>query len=443
MVCLEKINSFLSGIVLPALLVIVGVYFLYKLKAFFVLHPIKFAKSLTARTAGKGNSPLKAMSVALAGTLGVGNITGVATAVTAGGAGAVFWMWISAFVAMGIKYAEVALAVKYRKVRITHGKCEYYGGAPYYIKEGLAPVLGERASSISAVMFSVLLVTNSLITGNIVQVNAAAGAFEGIPAIAVGAVFAVLICIVVSGGAGRVGNFTAVIIPFLSAAYLLLSFIIILSNPVSAGNAILSVIKGAFGTRAALGGTVGYGVGQAVRYGVTRGIFSNEAGCGTAPTAHAAADTKSPHHQGCLGIFEVFCDTVVMCTVTAIVILIADVGGKDGIELAISSFGKFLGRESEIFISSSAIMFALATVISQSYYGVEALGFIRGGRLSRGIYITLAAACAVMGSVISSGLMWQLADLQIALLTVFNSLAVFILSDEVVPFRPQQGLKRQ
>ncbi len=433
MIYLEMLNSFLSGIVLPALLVIVGLYFLFKLKFFFLLHPIKFIKDLASGAENGGMSPFKALSVALAGTLGVGNISGVATAVAAGGAGAVFWMWISAFVAMGIKYAEVALAVKYRKSRAVDGKIEYYGGAPYYIKEGLAPFFGRKTSALFASLFSVLLVTNSLITGNIVQVNAASGAAGDVPSVVVGAIFALTVCIVLSGGTVRVGNFATLIIPFLSVSYLLLSFIIIFSNISATAGAVSLIFKEALNLKAAVGGTAGYGVLCAVRYGTSRGIFSNEAGCGTAPTAHAAANTKSPHHQACLGIFEVFCDTVVMCTATALVILIADVDGSDGISLAISSFGVFLGRGAEIFVSVSVVIFALATVICQSYYGVEALYFIKNGKTARFVYIVFAAVCAVLGSGISSNLTWQLADLQIALMTVFNSLTVFILSDEVKP----------
>lgn len=433
MIYLEALNSFLSGIVLPALLVIVGIYFLFKLKFFFLIHPIKFTRDLASGAENGGTSPFKALSVALAGTLGVGNISGVATAVTSGGAGAVFWMWVSAFVAMGIKYAEVALAVKYRKVRVLDGKVEYYGGAPYYIKEGLAPFFGRKASVAFASLFSALLVTNSLITGNIVQVNAASGAANNVPSFAVGVFFAVTVCIVLSGGVGRVGNFAALIIPFLSASYLLLSFVIIFSNISATASAVSLIFKEALNFKAAVGGTVGYGVLRAVRYGTSRGIFSNEAGCGTAPTAHAAANTKSPHHQACLGIFEVFCDTVVMCTATALVILIADVNGGDGISLAISSFGAFLGRGAEIFVSISVVFFALATVICQSYYGVEALCFIKSGKTARYVYIALAASCAVLGSEISSSLTWQLADLQIALMTILNSLTVFTLSDEVKP----------
>lgn len=431
---LEELNSFLSGKILPFMLIGIGTYISCRLKFFYVLNPVNFFKSLAGAGEKKGTSPFKSLSVALAGTLGVGNISGVATAVCAGGAGAVFWMWVSAFAAMGIKYAEVFLSVKYRKTRIKNGRAEHYGGAPYYINEGLSLYFGKKAAYSVAVMFSVLLVTNSLITGNIVQVNAAASVFEKVPDIVIGVAFAGFVCIVVSGGASRVGDFAVGVIPVLSACYLFLSFFIIISHVSELPGVFSLIFKKALGIRAVSGGVLGYGITRAMRFGVTRGIFSNEAGCGTAPTAHAAADTKSPHHQGCFGIFEVFCDTVVLCTVTALVILLSGVKEKDGIELAVAAYGKLAGRGGGIFISVSVVIFALATVICQAYYGVEALNFMKGGKSSfiiSFIYLTLSAGCAVAGALVSPSFMWQIADLQISLMTIINSLVVFIMSDEV------------
>ena len=430
---LEEMNSFLSGRALPVLLIGVGIFFAVRLRLFYFLHPIKFAKDLISAGKGSGTSPFKALTVALAGTLGVGNISGVATAISAGGAGAVFWMWLSALAAMGVKYAEVYLAVRYRKTRIKNGKSEHYGGAPYYIRDALYLHIGKKAACVLSVAFSLLLVTNSLITGNIVQVNAASSVFEKVPPLAIGAFFAVLLCIVVSGGAKRVGDFAVGVIPVLSVVYLVLSLYIIFSNAAQIPAVFKAIFREAFGFRAAAGGVAGYGMMRAVRFGVTRGIFSNEAGCGTAPTAHAAADTRSPHHQGCFGVFEVFCDTVVLCTVTALVILLSKVEGKDAIPLAVASYGVFAGRGAEIFISVSVVIFALATVICQSYYGVEALFFVSDKKRMQVVYIILAAVCAVVGSVISVSLMWQIADLQIAVMTIINTLAVFILSDEILP----------
>lgn len=440
MAFLEKVNSVLSGAALPIILIAVGVYLAVRLRLFYVFHPIKFVKDLKDAAKGEGTSPFKALSIALAGTLGVGNISGVAAAICAGGAGAVFWMWISALAAMSVKYAEVALAVKYRRVRETGGKKEYYGGAMYYIKDGLSKYVGKKTGACLAAFFAFLLVTNSVVTGNIVQVNAVASVWENTPKILWGAVIGVSVLAVVAGGIKRIGDFTVLAIPFLSAVYIALSMYIILSNAASVPLIFEEIFAGAFSLKAAGGGVLGYGVTRAIRFGVTRGIFSNEAGCGTAPTSHASANTKSPHHQGCFGIFEVFCDTIVLCTMTAVVILMADVRGLDGIPLSVASYGVFGGQIARWIIGVSVVIFALATVICQEYYGIEALSYLNPSPLLRRLYIALSFAATLVGSVMSATLMWQIADLEIALMTVINTLVVFILSDEVVKERRKQGV---
>lgn len=429
---LEELNSLLSGGILPVVLIFTGVYLALRLRLFYVFHPIKFIRDLREAGRGGGTSPFKALSTALAGTLGVGNISGVASAICAGGAGAVFWMWLSALAAMSVKYAEVYLAVAYRKKEERRGRCEYHGGAPYYIKEGLKKHLGAKSAGILSALFAVLLVTNSLLTGNLVQVNAAASVWGKAPPLAVGLAIGLCVAAVVAGGASRVGDFTVKLIPFLSAIYIVLSLYIIFSNLELVPGVFRRIIDGAFSLRSAAGGIAGYGVREAVRFGVTRGIFSNEAGCGTAPTAHAGADTKSPHHQGCFGIFEVFCDTILLCTMTAVIILMADIKDCDGIALSVRSYGAFGGAASEVIIGASVIIFALATVICQSYYGLEALSFLTGKKLFKYLYLICSFAVTLAGAQLSSALMWQIADLQIAAMTIINTLAVFILSDEVI-----------
>lgn len=424
---LESINSLLSGSVLPAVLIFTGIYLGARQRFYCILHPVRFIKDLKAAGTGGGTSPFKALSTALAGTLGVGNISGVATAVSAGGAGAVFWMWISALCAMSVKYAEVYLAVLYRKEN--GGKKK--GGAPYYIKEGLSKYFGKRRAAALALFFAFLLVTNSLLTGNLVQVNAAVSAGGEIPPWAVALAFGICTLVVVGGGASRVGDFTVKTIPVLSAVYIALSLFIIFSNFQLVPGVFREIFRGAFRLPAAVGGICGYGMKEAVRYGVTRGVFSNEAGCGTAPTAHAAADTKSPHHQGCFGIFEAFCDTIVLCTMTAVIILMADVKGCDGIALSVKSYGFFGGGAAQIIIAASVIIFALATVICQAYYGIEALSFISGGKRLKYLYLACSFAVTIAGAYIAPAVMWQIADLQIAVMTIINTLVVFILSDEV------------
>lgn len=431
---LEEVNSALSGIILPIVLIAGGIALGAKLKFFFVGHPVRFLKDLKNSGTGDGTSPFKALSIALAGTLGVGNISGVATAITAGGAGALFWMWVSAAAAMSIKYAEVFLAVKYRETHTENGERRYSGGAYMYMKNGMSRIIGKHHAKILSLFFAFLLVSNSLLTGNIVQVNAASSVFEGVPPILCGAAFAVTVLAVTAGGVSRVGDFTVKLIPVLSAVYAVMSLIVITMNFGRLPQIFSSVLKSAFSIRAIGGGISGYGISRAMRFGVTRGVFSNEAGCGTAPTAHACADTRSPHHQGCLGIFEVFCDTVILCTMTALVILIGGVEGYDGIPLSEKAFGVFFGTFGETVIGISVIFFALATVICQSFYGMEALSYISGSKKTKTAYLFASFAASLAGSVISSDFMWQAADLEIALMTLVNTAAVLLLSKEVKPF---------
>ncbi len=437
MIYLERVNWFLSGTVLPVLLVFVGLYLGFRLKFFYILHPLKVIKALKAQGKGEGTSPFKALSMALAGTLGVGNISGVAAAITAGGAGAVFWMWVSAFVAMSIKYAEVYLAVLYRKAERKGKGIVYRGGAPHYIKEGLSKITAKEFAGAVSVFFAFLLVSNSFMTGNIVQINAAASAVPKIPPVIVGIIIGAVVLVVVAGGVSRIGDFTVRVIPFLSALYIVLSVYIILSNIREVPAVFEKIFREAFSLRSAGSGLLGYGIMRAVRFGVTRGIFSNEAGSGTAPTAHASANTKSPHHQGCFGIFEVFSDTIVLCTMTALVVLLAEMkfpcltSGLDGIPLSVSAYGAFCGTVGEYTIAVSVVIFALATIICQNFYGLEALDFFGEKKSRRHLYILVSFAATVVGAVISSNLMWQLADLQISLMTVLNTLIVFVLSDEV------------
>ena len=275
MAFLETTNSLLSGVILPAVLILTGAYLAVRLKFFYIIHPVKLFKELKKSGGRDGTSPFKALSMALAGTLGVGNISGVATAITAGGAGAVFWMWVSALAAMSVKYAEVALAVKYRDTEITAKGVKYHGGAFHYMRKGLPKYVGRRGASAVASIFAVFLVSNSVLTGNIVQVNAAASVYGGIPKIVCGAMIAVTVLAVVAGGARRIGDFTVRVIPSLTVLYVALSLFVILTNAERIGGIISEIFKGALSFRAAAGGAAGYGISRAVRFGVTRGIFSS------------------------------------------------------------------------------------------------------------------------------------------------------------------------
>ncbi len=421
---LEHINSAISGVLLPVVLLIAGVYLGWRIKFFYILHPIRLCRTIKDAAGVGGVSPFRALSVALAGTLGVGNITGVATAIACGGAGAVFWMWICAFLVMSVKYAEVYLSQVYRTSDGT-------GGAMYYMRDGLRGVLG-KGSAVLASVFALLIAANSLLTGSIVQVDAATGVvtalFAGVPAIVCGIVFAILVSVTAAGGLRRVSDLTVRLIPALSAVYIIISAICVARSADALPNAFRSIFEGAFTPVAAGGGILGFGINSAVRYGVTRGIFSNEAGCGTAPSAHAAANAKSPHHQGCMGIFEVFADTVVLCTVTALVILTSGITpSEDGMISALAAFSQSGGHASAVVIGISVILFAFATVICQSYYGLGAVRYLTGSDRGRRLYIGLLALSAVVGSVISAEMMWGIADLIIAVMTVVNTMVVLVI----------------
>lgn len=413
---MEGINSVLSGVILPVLLILVGIYFAVKLRFFYVLHPIRTFNCLLEAGDGSGVSPFRALTAALAGTLGVGNMAGVATAIYAGGAGAVFWMWFSAFCAMSIKYVEVYLAVETRKN--VGGRLR--GGAMYYMEK----LFSGKSGKAFAVFFSVMCAANSLLTGNIIQVNSAAAAFPKIDPLIIGVAIGLLGVVVARGGAKAVSGATVWLIPILSAAYIIICLAIAFNNWHRLPEVFGKIFREAFSFKSAAGGVSGYTVARAMRYGVTRGIFSNEAGCGTSPTAHAEAKTKSPHHQGCFGIFEVFADTILLCTLTAVVILLCDGGALDGIPLTLYAFESLCGKWAANTVAVSVVLFAFATVICQSVYGLVSLEYLGGGRWVKSFYLFLVFVCSVAGAIISPSTVWQIADLVISLMTVVNVLCL-------------------
>lgn len=416
---LEKLNEILGGILMPAILIIIGTFFAAKLGFFYIFHPIKTVKTILSNSKGG----FKSLTVALAGTLGVGNIAGVSSAIIMGGAGAVFWMWISAFAAMSLKYVEVFLAVKYRQEK----SGEYYGGAPYYIRDGMKNKIGARFSLYLSCVFAFLCVVNSLTTGNLVQINAVAN-ITPLPPIIFGIIFTVLVFLVISGGVKRISSFTFVLMPLLTIFYVFISLYIIISDAHKIPDTFALIFKSAFSFRSVVSGACGYGIKEAIRYGVGRGVLSNEAGCGTAPTAHASSNTGSAHAQGCLGILEVFTDTVVLCTLTALVILIAgEKPSGDVMALVSLSYGKYLGSFGAYAVSGSSVLFALATVACQFYYGEEALSYITKSKFSKAVYTVVFFFVCIVSSVVPMSLMWQISDLTLSIMTVFNVICLLFL----------------
>lgn len=430
-------HAVLCGIVLPILLVGSGLYFGFRLRFFWIIHPIRTLRTLREAAVGQDTPPFAALTLALAGTLGVGNIAGVATAITAGGSGAVFWMLVGAIAAMGVKYAEVFLAVHFRRERIIQGKRTHYGGAMYFIRDGLKARMGAQRSAFLGGIFAVLCIINALLTGNIIQVHAAVQCVPISP-VWFGLAFAAASVWIATRGIRRVSALTSVLIPVLAGLYIFISLVILLFYHSELPGIVSDIWQNAWGIHSAVGGAAGIGMRRAVQYGITRGIFSNEAGCGTAPTAHAAAETRSPHHQGCFGIFEVFADTVLLCTLTAFVILLyRNDASVDGVALSVAAysdlFGKIFGSWGgaciRIFMQLTIVLFAFATVVCQTVYGTEAIGYFTARSGARRIFLFLSVLGIMCGTVISSGIMWTLADGIIAVMTTLNLLCLWKLRD--------------
>ena len=423
----------------PILLLGVGLYCTLALRGFFFLHPIRCLRLLFTGRKREGISPFKALTVALAGTLGVGNIVGVASALYLGGPGAVLWMQVSALVAMALKYAEITLALRHRRIS-PDGGCT--GGASYYVEAGLrARGLG-RLGKWAGGAFALLCLLNALTMGSLLQVNAVAGAMEdgfSVPAILTGGGVAVLAVITVLGGARRIGALTEKLVPFMTVAFLVLCTGVLILRRDRLPQAILAVWRSAMEPVSAGGGLAGFLTARGIRYGVMRGLVSNEAGCGTAPMAHAAADVDLPARQGLFGLVEVFVDTVLLCTVTALSILVSDSGseafGADVTRTACAAFSSVLGEWAGGVFALSILLFGVATVLCWGHYGMTCVGYLfprgRGKAVAEGVYVILLASSLMLGAVTAPDPAWTVADVTIALMTLVNLPILLLMLHEV------------
>ena len=427
------LGEILWGPVMVALIVGVGVRFALGTGWMQLRHGGQILRStvgslFTPTGARGGVTPFGAMTAALAGTMGTGNVAGIATAIVAGGPGAVFWMWVSAFFGMMTKYGEVVLAVHYREAAPAGG---WQGGPMTYIRRGLKmPWL--------AAAFSFFCVLASFGVGNAAQVNSMAAALEAqfhLPAILVGVAAAIAVALVTVGGIGRISSFTQAVIPLMSLLYLCCGSVVLWQNREQLPQAAAMIFQCAFAPRAALGGAGGYTVAQAVRLGVSRGVFTNEAGLGSAPIAHASAGTDSPVEQGMWGIVEVFADTMLICTFTALVILSSGTlwqSGLDGAALTAAAFRQGLGRWGSAVVALSMVSFALAAIIGWAYYGQRAVEELSGGsRIAVGAYRCAYGAVTVLGAVLPLQTVWQASDIFNALMAAPNLLALMALSGVV------------
>ena len=442
----SAVNNFIWGV--PAMICIIGVGLILSFRTRFIqirkfpyAMKVTLGRMLKKKDATDGTmTPFQAVCTALAATVGTGNIAGVAGAIAIGGPGAVFWMWISAMLGMCTKFSEVTLAVHFRE---KNDKGELVGGPMYYIKNGLSKHWHWLAYLFSA--FGVLTVFG---TGNATQVNTITTAIDSalynyniissdsasMVNLVIGIILAILIALILIGGVKRIGRVTERLVPFMAVLYIILALGIVIMNYRNVPAVFASIFKGAFTPASVTGGAVG-SFFLSMKKGVSRGIFSNEAGLGTGSIAHACADTSKPVKQGFFGIFEVFVDTIVICTLTALVILCSGVsvnyGSAAGAELTISGFTATYGNWVSIFTAVAMCCFAFSTIIGWGLYGTRCIEFLCGSKVNKPFMIVYSAV-AIVGATMDLGLMWSIAETFNGLMAIPNLIAVFLLSGVVV-----------
>ena len=443
---ITKINDALNGFIwgVPAMTCIVGVGLYLAIRTGFLqIRKFGYAmkntlgKMFKKTTASDGAmTPFQAVCTALAATIGTGNIAGVAGAIAIGGPGAVFWMWMSAILGMGTKFAEVALAVNFRE---RNAKGDYVGGPMYYIKNGL----GKKWIWL-AYLYAFFGVCAVFGTGNATQVNTITAAINtalvnynvlssdalGTSNLIIGIVICVIVGLILIGGIKRIGKVSEKLVPIMAVLYILLGIGLIVIRIENVPSVFISIFKGAFNPAAFTGGVVG-SLFVSMQKGVSRGIFSNEAGLGTGSIAHACADTKDPAKQGLFGIFEVFMDTIVVCTLTALIILLSGVeipyGQAAGAELTISGFTSVYGNWVSIFTAVAMCCFAFSTIIGWGLYGARCAEFIFGSKILVPFNIAYCLV-SIVGATIDLGLIWGISDTFNGFMTVPNLIAIFLLT---------------
>lgn len=451
----SAVNDFIWGV--PAMACIIGVGLLLSVKNKWIqFRKFGYALKMTigrvfykSEASSGAMTPFQAVCTALAATVGTGNIAGVAGAIAIGGPGAVFWMWISAFLGMCTKFAEVTLAVHYRE-KNKHG--DYVGGPMYYIKNGLS-----KRWHWLAYAFALLGVFTVFGTGNATQVNTITTAIDSalmnynilnsasMPTfnLWLGIAIAILVGVVLLGGIKRIGKVTERLVPFMALLYIVLGVGVILLNINALPSVFTSIIKGAFQPSAVTGGVIG-SFFLSMKKGVSRGIFSNEAGLGTGSIAHACADTSEPVQQGLFGIFEVFADTIVICTLTALAILCSGVpvqyGTNAGAELTISGFVSTYGNWVSVFTAIALCCFAFSTILGWGLYGARCIEFIFGEKVIKP-FMVVYSCIAIIGATADLGLIWGISDTCNGLMVIPNLIALFLLSGKVAQLTKQHFQK--
>lgn len=433
----DKINSIVWGPIMLGLLIGTGLLLSIRM-GFPQFRKFGFVYKNTVGTlfSGKhhhkdesGVSPFQAVATAMAGTIGTGSITGIATAISMGGPGAIFWMWMSALLGMVTKYSEIVLSLKYRE---KNPKGQWVGGPMYYIQNGLK-------IKWLAMLFAFFAAITCFGTGNMTQANSISVALEstlGIPPLATGVVLAVIIAAVVLGGIRRIATVNEKLVPFMAVFYVICAVIALLLNITKVPAAFALIFEEAFNFQSAAGGVTGYGIMVAMRFGFARGIFSNEAGLGSAPIAHAASSNKNPVEQGIWGMFEVFFTTIIICTLTALVIIITglwETTSLEGSALSIAAYNQVIPYIGGIGVTLATIFFATSTILGWAYYGEKSIEFLfHENQTAVFIYRIIYVAMVIIGSVSSLNLIWGICDTMNGLMAIPNLIGILGLSGIVV-----------
>ncbi len=434
MEAIMNINNWVNGIVWgpPMLVLIVGTGLFLSLKTgFFSISKLGYIlkntllKMFAKDSTGEGEvTAFQAVATALAATVGTGNIAGVATAIALGGPGAVFWMWFAAILGMTTKFAEVVLAVNFRE-KTEDGR--FVGGPMYYITNGLG-------WKWLAVLFAIFGAFAAFGIGNMVQSNSVAAALQSsfnLNPWITGVVLAILTALVIIGGIKRIGAFTEKLVPFMAAIYILGGLVIIFMNIAKIPAAFGLIFSSAFTGHAAVGGFAGVGIAQAMRFGIARGVFTNEAGLGSAPIAHAAATTDHPVRQGLWGVFEVFADTIIICSITALAIITSGVWetGATGAALTTDAFNASFAGGGYI-VSIGIVLFAFSTIVGWEYYGERCAEYLFGPKANM-VYRILWIPFVLIGAIGGLEFVWSLADTLNGLMAIPNLIGVLALSGTV------------
>ena len=445
----KAVNEWMWGLILLVILCGTGIFFTFRLKFIQVRKFGEGCRLVFGHFKSSGGerkegemTPFQSLATAIAAQVGTGNLTGAATALIAGGPGAIFWMWVSAFFGMATIYGEATLAQEYK----TKKDGEVTGGPVYYIQQAFKGTFGR----VLAVSFAIFIILALGFMGNMVQSNSIGAAFSGvfesrninIPPVAVGIILAVIAAFIFVGGTTRLAAVVEKIVPFMAGIYIVGSLILIGMNITALPGAFKMIFVGAFNPTAVVGGAAGITVREAIRYGVARGLFSNEAGMGSTPHAHARAAAKNPHEQGLTAMISVFIDTFIVLNLTVFSVLTTGSmdSGKGGIALTQEAFMRGFGSFGDIFVAICLLFFAFSTVLSWHFFGQINVQYLFGKKAVK-VYSIVVVAFIIVGSTLKVDLVWELADFFNGLMVIPNAMALLALSGVVVGISKKYGKK--